>query len=485
LFSSLAQSKTSFLETREPEISRSGNQFRAGDPGWARKAPFWWAIGSQIKPCVYLAFDPGSCVKKFFIPPAFNLATAWAADALLPLSLKQGQNIEDIIISSEDRQMLRSLRNDRLLFFTNHPSQAEPMLAYHIANVMGARFHYMATRRAFDFVFGLVGKWFQATGSYSVLPGVADRESMRMTREILSGPGGKLVIFPEGEPMCGENDSLMPFQPGIIKLGFSALSDAREKEPGADITILPGFIKYVIKESTANVIAHLEKSIGEIERKLGAEAGGRNLLRRFLMVGRILLEQSENHYNIQPTETDFDYRIGRLRHKILDNIASKLKLKHYNEKADAIHKLRQLTSTVELIEIGYPSADLPVISHDEVAWANRECVKAYDFIVVKRDYLISNPTPERFYEWLQRFQSIVLGKTPRMLGGEPHPMPRRAHVTFAKPFHLCDFYDDYKKNKSACVDTLLTRLRGDIQRLLDGSANLTKPIVTPGDVGGI
>ncbi|MCB1142665.1 MAG: 1-acyl-sn-glycerol-3-phosphate acyltransferase [Leptospiraceae bacterium] len=424
-------------------------------------------------------------MKSFFIPPEFNVAAAWFADSVLPLSLKTAQNIEEVILSPEDRERIISLRKERLLFFTNHPSQAEPMIAYHIANVMGTRFHYMATRRAFDFAFGLVGKWFQATNSFSVLPGVADKESMRMTRLVLTQKSGKLVIFPEGEPMCSENDSLMPFQPGIIKLGFSALSDLREVEPNGDIHILPGFIKYVIKTPHDQVIKNLENAISEIERKLDADSGGRNLLRRFLMVGRILQERAEKEYGIEVTDEDFNYRVGRLRHKILDNVADLMKIKHYDVKADAIQKLRVLTSTLELIEIGYPSPDLPKLTPRQLEFVNNECIKAYDFIVIKRDYLISNPTPERFYEWLQRFQSLVLGRTPRALGGEPHPEPRQAHVFISKSYRFGDYYDEYKRNRSGCVQNLLTSLRSDMQVLLDKSQSLTAPIVAPGDIGSL
>lgn len=425
-------------------------------------------------------------MKRFFIPPDFNLAAAWFADATLPASLRTYQNIHELEITPADREMLRSLRHNRLLFFTNHPSQAEPMIAYHIANVMGSRFHYMATRRAFDFLFGAVGKLFQSVGAYSILPGVADRDSMRMTRQILSAPGGKLAIFPEGEPMCGENDSLMPFQPGFLKLGFAALQDARKTEPTANISVLPGFIKYVIKSSRDQIIEHLTQSIGTIEKKLGLEAGHRNLLRQFLMVGRVLLENSEKEYGITPpADADFDFRIGKLRHTILDRVAEMMKLKHYNTGADAIHKLRHLTSIIELLEVGYESPELPVLTPSELAAANRECIKAYDFIVIKRDYLVSRPTPERFYEWLQRFESLALGRTPRALGGEPHPLPRRAVITFAKPFTLGEHYDAFQKGKGEYVEQLTNEIRAQMQALLDASASLTYTIVDPGDVGGV
>jgi len=388
------------------------------------------------------------------------------------------------VIKPEDKERILKLRNDRLLFFSNHPSQAEPMIAYYIANVMATRFHYMATRRAFDFMNGMVGKWFQGTGTFSVMPGVADKESMKMTRYVLSQPSGKLVIFPEGEPMCSENDNLMPFQSGIIKLGFSALADARETEPDADITILPAFIKYVITTPKEQVAKNIEGHISKIESKLGANAGGRNLLRRFLMVGRILQEKAEKEYGIEVTNEDYNFRIGKIRHTILDRLAQKMKLKHYDQNADAIQKLRLITTTLELIEVNYPSPDLPKLSQKELDYINNECIKAYDFIVMKPDYLISYPTPERFYEWLQRFESLVLGATPRMLGGEPHHELRKAHVFFGKTFHFGDYSESYKKNKAETVTKFLTDLRKEMQSMLDESQKLTSPIVEPGDIGG-
>jgi len=60
-----------------------------------------------------------------FIPPSFSLPLHWTADLLHPILLKIMHNIDEIVIKDEDRQMLRDLRDDRLLFFTNHPSTAE------------------------------------------------------------------------------------------------------------------------------------------------------------------------------------------------------------------------------------------------------------------------------------------------------------------------------------------------------------------------
>ena len=179
----------------------------------------------------------------------------------------------------------------------------------------------------------------------------------------------------------------------------------------------------------------------------------------------------------------FDFRIGRLRHRILDGIADRYNLKNYDKNGDAIQKLRQVISAYELIVLNYPDPSLPILNDDEKDWMLRETLTAFDFIVIKKDYLVSNPTPERFFEWLTRFETYVYRRKPRMIGGEPSILPRTAHVRFAPAFDLSDYYDDYKKKKKATVEKVTERLRNDIAGLLHGMEDLTGPIVEPFDVG--
>ena len=419
-----------------------------------------------------------------FIAPQFNLPLAWTVDFMFPYLLKAVQNIDDVVFRPEDLEMLRSLRNERILLFTNHPTTAEPPIVFHIGSRMGSRFRYMASRQVFDWGFGMVGKVISNLGAFSVIAGIADRDSLKTARSTLAQPGGKLVIFPEGEPTSGENDSLMPLQPGAVQLSFWAYEDALKQDPNADIYIVPGFIKYVMKGSPAELHMYLEDAIGALERKLGVEPGKRNLLRRFLHFGRVMLDDAEKQYNVaRGAELDFDYRIGRVRHAILDGIANRLGVTNYDHGADAIMKLRKFFALLEMISIGYPDSSLPKVSPGDLEWAHGECVKAFDFVVIKKDYLLSNPTPERFFEWLARFESYVYGKKPRALGGEPSPLPRVAHVHIATPFRLSEAYPKEKKDKKQALEAFTARLRKNMQQQLDLSMNLTAPLVAPYDIG--
>ena len=248
--------------------------------------------------------------------------------------------------------------------------------------------------------------------------------------------------------------------------------------------MVPGFIKYVIDASPDKIIKDMQKSLSKLEKNLDIEAGDRSLPRRFLTIGRVLLEKYENLYKIEVNDTtDFDYRVGRVRHALLDDVAQKLKVKGYDTGGDAIHKLRKLFSTVEMLQVGYHDKNLPAVDKKTIKWAHEKCIQAFDFIVIKRGYIIEKPSPERLYEWLDRFESLVSGKPPRALGGAPHHLPRRAYVIFAEPFLLSEYLADEKKQKKEMVTRLTGRIRKDIEGLLEKSDTLTRPLFQREDFG--
>ncbi|MCS7204115.1 MAG: 1-acyl-sn-glycerol-3-phosphate acyltransferase [Leptospiraceae bacterium] len=410
-----------------------------------------------------------------FIPPSFNLPLLWIIDLTFPILAKLIQNLDGIEISREHQNYLRTLRNHRLIYASNHPTTTEPIVAYYVANVIGSRFYYMASRQVFDWGNGLVGKFIQNVGAFSVLPGATDLESIKTSRKILSQRGSKLVLFPEGEPTSGENDNLMPFQPGVVQLAFWAYEDIRKQEPDEDIFILPAFVKYILTGTDAQIKGELHQSLQRIEKLLGIDPKNKNFLQRILTIGRILLEQAEKEYQITPeVEKGWDYRIGRIRHEILDQIAKKFQIQGYDYSANAIEKLRYLLSIIEMKLVNYPDPRLPNMSKKEIEWAQKECLKAYSFITIHTEYLISYPTAERMFEWLKHYEEYLFGQSPFR--------PRKAIVRFSPVISIKNSYEEYKKSKKTAVKNLTDLLRREIQILLEECKSLTKPIVRPYDV---
>jgi hypothetical protein len=411
--------------------------------------------------------------KNFFISHDINYPLLWGFDLSLPVILKSALNIEGVDISDEDKLTLRSLNKERLLYFSNHPTTIEPPVAYYVANIIGSRFYYMASRNVFNWGFGLVGELIKRVGAFSVLSGGADRESVKMAKSVLAADGGKLVIYPEG--MCsGENDNLVPFMPGIAQIGFWGLEDARKKDPKADVKVLPTFVKYTLSGTAYTLYREIETSLEKIEHVLHIKSGNKNLLRRFLTVGRVLLEEAEREYGITYIEDkDYNFRVGRIRHAALNKAAEILQIQ-FEEQEDAIHKIREVFTVLDGINSGL-SKKGPKLTNKELAAVQKDVDRAYLFLVIKPEYLLAYPSAERFMEWLHRFENLVFGKT--------NPRPRRARVVIAKPFGLSEYYEDYKKDKKKTVDEVTSRLRKDIEKLLTESIPLTKPIVTPFEVG--
>ncbi len=411
--------------------------------------------------------------KNFFISHDINYPFLWGMDLSLPVILKSALNIDGVDISEEDKYTLRSLNKERLLYFSNHPSTIEPPVAYYVANVIGSRFYYMASRNVFNWGFGIVGELIKKVGAFSVLSGGADRESVKMAKSILAGDKGKLVIYPEG--MCsGENDNLVPFMPGIAQIGFWGLEDARKKDPNADVKVLPAFVKYILSGSEKSLYQEIESSMSAIERKLKITHGNKNLLRRFLTVGRILLEDAEREYGISPiTDKDYDFRVGAIRHAALNRAAEKLGIK-FEPDEDAIHKIREVFTVLDGINSGLGKQTVKISKH-ELDFVQKDVDRAYLFLVIKPEYLLAYPSAERFMEWLYRFENLLFGAT--------KPRARRARVVIAKPFGLAEYYNGYKENKKKTVEEVTVRLRKDIEKLLTDCIPLSKPIVTPFDVG--
>ncbi len=104
----------------------------------------------------------------------------------------------------------------------------------------------------------------QRLGVYSVVHGAVDRESFRITRETLSEGKRKLVIFAEGE-ISHQNDTVMPFESGVVQLGFWALDDMKKSGQVKPIYVLPVAIKYIYKK---DMWGKIEKALAKLERKI-------------------------------------------------------------------------------------------------------------------------------------------------------------------------------------------------------------------------
>lgn len=416
-------------------------------------------------------------MKDLFIAPRFEIPIALGLDLSFPILSKLLFNIDGVEISKEDELRLKEIKNKRILYLSNQPSDLEPIIAYYVANKIGTRFHFMASRSIFNWGFGLVGEVIKRVGAFSVITGRLNRKAIKTAKQILAEKDGKLVMYPEGM-VSGENDNLASFMPGVAQVSFWGLEAALEKDPNAELWIQPSFVKYKISGSRDSILADIETSLSRIEHKLKLYPGGRTLLRRFLTVGRVMLEETEFELGIPRSETegkDFDYRLGRARHTALNLAASILNVK-FHESDNAIQKLRLLFMSLDSLEAGSPLSSTPKnLTDQNIRRAKQLVDTAYAFIITKPKNLIQWPSAERLMEWICSFEKHIFGKT--------EARARKAHVVVAPAFSVAPYYKTYGSNKKEAIQSLLTEMRKEMEILLERGKKESEPIVPPYSVG--
>jgi len=175
-----------------------------------------------------------------FLPPRESRLILRCSHVLLPVVMSRFRHIVAVSIPEVDWSHLAVLRCQRAILSANHPTTSDPLVAMELSRRLGEGFNYMACRELFHGPWGWI---IQRLGAYSIHRGMPDRQSLRMTRHLLADLDRKVVIFPEGETY-EHNDALIPFQQGVIQIGFGALEEIRKAGREPSLPVLPIAVKY-------------------------------------------------------------------------------------------------------------------------------------------------------------------------------------------------------------------------------------------------
>lgn len=406
-----------------------------------------------------------------FRPAKLHLPTLRLWNALLPFLLRRFCEVSEVVIPDTDIARLQALRGERLLLTPNHPTNADPALLFALGKAANIPFHYLACRETFDNLGGLWGRIIQNLGAYSVVRGTADRESFRMTRRILASPGGKVVIFPEGE-VYSQNDTLLPFQSGVTQLAFWALEDLQKAgETTANVSLLPVAVRYTFVEDMSKPIVEslvrLEWSLRrpDIRYRLPEPADPYTRLRQ---IGIAMLETLEDEYGLKAgMDTDnLTPRMNALKAMLLDRAAALIGVR-LSPDSPLPERMRTLINAVYAVtheEPDAPRSPYRARLHRQqaarVAPLMQDLNRVANWIAVQDDYVRARPTPERMADTLRRLEVEAFGK-PRLHG------PRRALVRVGDPLPLAPCFAAYRADKRAAIARVTEELEGAVQGLLD------------------
>lgn len=256
-----------------------------------------------------------------FYPPRLDRFLVRLAQFIAPCVTRWFFQFE-LVVSPECKEKIRSLKNQRLLILPNHPTFQDPIVMFELSAKLGQTFYYLAAYELFN---GSGSGIFQRLGVYSIRRGLVDRPSIAQTLELLTQPGCRLVVFPEGG--CSfQNDTVMPFRVGAVQIAFQAMSKTLKRgEPLPDLYVLPVSIKYRYTQDMSKAI---NQTLNRLEQALNLKVvAGSNPYQRLRAIAERVLVKVEQDYGLHTPETNqqhWDQRISVLRTHILKNCEQQL-----------------------------------------------------------------------------------------------------------------------------------------------------------------
>ena len=256
-----------------------------------------------------------------FKPPKENKIVIGTVKLILPLLMRLFQKVVSVDIDATSFDTMKSIDGFPTIFVPNHPTHADSHLMFTLSKRCGRRFRYMAARETFDQQAG--GKWrgfiMTRLGAYSIVRGAVDRDSFRLTRETLAKEEQKLVIFGEGE-VSHQNETIMPFECGIVQFGFWALSDMERADNLKPLYLVPVGLKYIYKN---DMWGEIDQALTNLEQSVLPEhtALPTQLYDRVKNVGAVLLMTLAKEYQLRLNkESSLNEQIQLLREHILSQM---------------------------------------------------------------------------------------------------------------------------------------------------------------------
>lgn len=384
-----------------------------------------------------------------FYPPKLNPVFTRLVQSISYVGAYYAYQIE-LVVSAEDIAKIKAIEDRRIVYLPNHPTLDDGIVLFMLSARLGQLFHYIVAKEAFK---GLMGKFLQHIGAYSIKRGLGDRASISQTLELLQQPKSRVVIFPEGG--CSyQNDTVMPFRSGAIQLPFSAMNQLAKKQGDIpDLYLVPLSLKYRYTKSMNWVI---EQSLSQLEEALSIQANTSQFYPRLRSIAEKILINIETEYGVKVTQTDWNERIEQLKHYILNECEQQLKLtpKKHIPARERVYKIQSIID----------SKDEELTQEQEQIYEAlyRSAFRLLNFDAIYDGYVAENPTPERFLDTLTTLEREVFQIEHPSTKGR-----RKAFVSLGDPINLKDYFSAYQEDKTTTVENLMERIQETVQKNVD------------------
>lgn len=401
-----------------------------------------------------------------FKPPKENKIVIGTVKLILPLLMRLFQKVVSVDIDATSFDTMKSIDGFPTIFVPNHPTHADSHLMFTLSKRCGRRFRYMAARETFDQQAG--GKWrgfiMTRLGAYSIVRGAVDRDSFRLTRETLAKEEQKLVIFGEGE-VSHQNETIMPFECGIVQFGFWALSDMERADNLKPLYLVPVGLKYIYKN---DMWGEIDQALTNLEQSVLPEhtALPTQLYDRVKNVGAVLLMTLAKEYQLRLNkESALNEQIEMLRAHILSQMEHFMGIVPQPE-AHPLRRVRIIQNQID--EEIYRDVDDMTEYEREIHTQRIDKFRQFftdlrrivNSIAIYEGYIGEDPSQERFLEVITRFEVEVFGRS-KVKG------PMDAFVRLGTPKNLLDAYEAYKKEKRQTTQQITVELETEVQNIVE------------------
>ena len=401
-----------------------------------------------------------------FKPPKENRVVIGSVKLMLPLLMRLSQRVQGVEMDRASLDRLKSTDEFPTILVPNHPNRADPHVMFAVSNRVGKPFRFMCARETFDRkLAGLKCRGFFMTrlGSYSVVRGAVDRDSFRMTRDMLAKGSHKLVIFGEGE-ISHQNETIMPFESGVAQFGFWALQDMERADNIKPLYLLPVGLKYVYKK---DMWIEIEQAITNLELKVlpeGVEPPA-DLYDRVKNIGGSLLGSLAREYHLRLSEgSSLNERINRMREHILSQMESFMELVPQPD-WNPLRRVRAIQNRIdgeiyrEVDEMTEYERGVHTQRVDKFRQFYTDLRRIVNSIAIYEGYIGENPSQERFLDVITRLEAEVFGRS-KVKG------PLHAFVRIGKPKNLLASYEAYKKEKRQTTQQVTLELETEVQNIV-------------------
>ncbi|MEP0892306.1 MULTISPECIES: 1-acyl-sn-glycerol-3-phosphate acyltransferase [unclassified Leptolyngbya] len=385
-----------------------------------------------------------------FYPPRLNPALVTLLQIIAPLLGRWRYRIK-LQLTEGSRERFRAVANYPLLLLPNHPTHVDWMAMFLLSGQVHDQFHFLAAIERFR---GGEGWWLQRIGAYSVRRGLGDRSSVAQTLELLSQPHCRLVIFPEGG-YSFQNDTVMPFRAGAVQIALQSMArQVRQGNPVPDLMVLPVSLKY---RYTSNMTSVIDRTLQRLERTFDITPNTSDFYQRLIQVADYCMMGLEQEYGLVIERgLPWNERIQLIKDHVLQCCEQVLDINPVpNEPLR--ERVYRVQRTLDAQTASFMLDDTWTYEAIQTATA-----RLLNFDAIYYGYVATDPTPERFLDTLIRLERSIFG-----IDQPPSKGDRIVEAHIGDPINLKNWFEEYRRDRSATTDHLTEKLRQEVQNGLD------------------